>query len=213
MQNASRRILLVLGSSPGHHVPMCNEYEFKTAWDEYAEMMAREALYPRDACDPGTLPILPNIGNLAPVVCQHGNGADARPMRFGLPPTVAGRGPLFNMRSDDRHFGGANRCIVPASAFFEFTGSKYPKTKHRFVAADGLMMGIAGIWREAQEGPCFAMLTTKPGPDIAQVHNRQVVVLERGHWAAWLYLSEAEDNLLKPSAAGSLHQEIVRRVS
>jgi hypothetical protein len=27
----------------------------------------------------------------------------------------------------------SNRCLIPASAFFEFTGKKYPKAKHRFV--------------------------------------------------------------------------------
>jgi putative SOS response-associated peptidase YedK len=162
---------------------------------------------------PPALPSLPSvrIGEHAPAIAQRGNIANTRPMRFGLPPARTGAGPLFNMRSDDRHFEKSNRCIIPASAFFEFTGSSYPKTKHRFTATDGFMMGIAGIWRDIEGEQRFTMLTTEPGPDIAPIHNRQVVVLERGHWAAWLYLSEPEEVLLRLSPQGSLLSEIMRR--
>lgn len=56
----------------------------------------------------------------------------------------------------------------------------------------------------------FAMLTTEPGPDVAPYHDRQVVVLEPKDWAAWLYLSRPQSDLLKPLKAGSLSAETVR---
>ena len=53
-------------------------------------------------------------------------------MTFSFPPERQGGAPIFNFRSEGRHFAKSNRCLIPASAFFEFTGKKYPKAKHRF---------------------------------------------------------------------------------
>jgi putative SOS response-associated peptidase YedK len=77
-------------------------------------------------------------------------------------------------RSEGRHFANSSRCLIPASAFFEFTGKKYPKAKHRFALRGSPITAIAGLWREAQGNhpPSFTMLTTAPGPDIAPYHNR-----------------------------------------
>ena len=56
----------------------------------------------------------------------------------------------------------------------------------------------------------FTLLTTEPGPDVAPIHNRQVVVLDRGDWLAWLDLTRPEAELLRPLPAGSLAVEQVR---
>ena len=57
---------------------------------------------------------------------------------------------------------------------------------------------IAGLWREGQDGqPAFTMLTTEPGPDVSPYHNRQVVVLRPDAWAAWIYLTRPEAELLR----------------
>ena len=56
----------------------------------------------------------------------------------------------------------------------------------------------------------FTLLTTAPGPDVAPIHDRQMVVLERADWLAWLELSRPEAELLQPLPAGSLHVEQVR---
>jgi len=42
------------------------------------------------------------------------------------------------------------RCLVPASAFFEFTGKKYPKAKDRFTPNNVPFMAIAGLRREGK---------------------------------------------------------------
>lgn len=77
-------------------------------------------------------------------------------------------GPLFNLRSEGRHFANSNRCLVIASGFFEFTGASYPKTKQRFTLDDAPCMAIAGIWRAGggNQPDALAMLTTAPGPDV-----------------------------------------------
>lgn len=101
---------------------------------------------------------------------------------------------------------------MPASGFFEFTGTKYPKAKHRFTLNRAPFMAIAGLWREGtgNKPPTFTMLTTEPGPDVAPYHNRQVVVLQPEKWSGWINLTEPEADLLQPLPAGSLSVETVR---
>ena len=125
-----------------------------------------------------------------------------------LPPPII----RFNFRSDGRRFGDSKRCLVPASALFEFTGTKYPKAKHRFTLNDAPFMAIAGLWREGQgnQPDTFTMLTTEPGPDVAPIHNRQLVVLRPEDWTAWLDLSKPEGELLRALPKGSLSVETVR---
>jgi putative SOS response-associated peptidase YedK len=119
---------------------------------------------------------------------------------------------VFNFRSEGRHFANSTRCIVPASAFLEFTGKRYPKAKHRFALRGSPITGIAAISRPGQgnQPPSFTMLTTAPGPDVAPYHNRQVVVLRPEDWAAWINLTKTEGELLRPLAGGSLDVTTVR---
>jgi putative SOS response-associated peptidase YedK len=59
-------------------------------------------------------------------------------------------------------------------------------------------------------GDAFTLLTTEPGADVAPMHNRQVVILERADWQAWLDLTRREADLLRPLPAGSLMVDQVR---
>ena len=141
-----------------------------------------------------------------------GNGIELTPMRFGFPPSSPKGGPVFNFRSEGRRFDKSHRCLIPASAFFEFTGAKYPKTKHRFTLADAPFMAIPGLCRDGNGSlpAAFTMVTTEPGSDIAPYHSRQVVVLRPEHWSAWIDLGRPESELLQPLPAGSLSVKTVR---
>jgi putative SOS response-associated peptidase YedK len=129
---------------------------------------------------------------MARVMRAAGEGVvELAPMRFGFPPLRPKASPVFNFRSEGRRFGAlrqaqGQRCLVPASAFFEFTGTTYPKAKHRFALNDAPFLAIALLWRDGQgnQPPRFAMLTTAPGPDAAPIHNRQVVVRRPADWMA-----------------------------
>jgi putative SOS response-associated peptidase YedK len=69
---------------------------------------------------------------------------------------------------------------------------------------------IAGIWRTDKDvGEAFTMLTMPPGPDIAPYHDRQIVILDRADWAAWLNPSISAKALLKPLPSGGLAVERV----
>ena len=193
---------------------MCNDYEQHIAWAEYCKVMQTLDLgIPTDQSELD-LPQADDIkiNDTGPVMRAAGNGIELVQMNFGFPPAGPRGGPVFNFRSEGRHFDKSNRCLIPASAFFEFTGKKYPTAKHRFTLANAPFLAIAGIWRDGAAGgpPAFTMLTTDPGPDVEPYHNRQIVVLRPEDWASWIYLSRPEPELLRPLPAGSLGVETVR---
>jgi putative SOS response-associated peptidase YedK len=129
---------------------MCNDYEQRVTWGDYCKMMRALELGVPPQQSEHDLPVSDDIriNDMGPVMCAAGNGIELAPMRFGFPPARSGGAPVFNFRSEGRHFDKSNRCLVPASAFFEFTGKKYPKTKHRFALGHSPFMAIAGLWRE-----------------------------------------------------------------
>jgi len=131
-------------------------------------------------------------------------------MRWGLSPARATGPPVINFRSEGRRFP-VGRCLVPASHFFEFAGAKSPKTKWKFTKAGEDWFCFAGLWRPMpQGGEAFTLLTTDPGPDVAPIHDRQVVILDQSDWSAWLEQTGNEADLLRALPAGSLDAEQVR---
>jgi putative SOS response-associated peptidase YedK len=193
---------------------MCNDYEQHVRWAEYRKMMqALELAIP--ARQTGVeLPQADDvrINDIGPVMCADGNEIALVPMSFSLQPRRPRGAPVFNFRSEGRHFANSTRCVVPASAFFEFTGKKYPKAKHRFALKGSPITAIAAISRPGQgnQPPSFAMLTTAPGPDVAPFHDRQVVVLRPEDWAAWIQLTKTEAELLRPLPEGALEATTIR---
>jgi putative SOS response-associated peptidase YedK len=160
---------------------MCNDYEKHVRWAEYRKLMVAVNLTIPSHQSELDLPRPDDIriNDTGPVLRAAGDRIELVPITFVFPPARPGGAPVFNFRSEGRHFANSNRCLIPASAFFEFIGKKYPKAKHWFALKGSPVTAFAGLWREAQGNPppTFAMLTTAPGPDVAPYHNRQVVVV------------------------------------
>jgi putative SOS response-associated peptidase YedK len=191
---------------------MCNDYEQHVREAEFRKALAALDLAGSEN-DAAALVRADDvrIGDVGPVLRAAGNGVELVLMRFGFPPARLKGPPIFNFKSDGRDFSNSRRCVVVLSGFFEFTGTKYPKTKHRFSLVDSPVMGIAGLWSEDKEGALsFTMLTCPPGPDVAPIHDRQVCVLRPEDWADWLFLSRPQGELLRPLPAGTLKVEVVR---
>ena len=193
---------------------MCNDYEQHVAYQAYVDLMRAEAITVRpDVGGAWRQADDIKIGDTGLAVRLVDEGvAETVPMRFGWRPPKPQASPVFNFRSEGRSFATSRRCLIPASAFFEFTGSKYPKTKHRFTLTEGQPFCIAGLWKpgEGNQPDGFTMLTTAPGPDVAPIHNRQVVVLRAGAWRDWLTLAKPEAEILRSLPAGSFKVETVR---
>lgn len=182
---------------------MCNNYalhvavaDLSDAFEDSIEQWTREIALPNLAASDDIRPT-----DLAPVVLNTAEGAALTRLKWGLVPQQPKRPPVINFRSEGRAFE-RGRCLIPASSFFEFTGTKTPKTRWRFTRTDGDWFCIAGFQSGTGEDQRFTMLTVDPGPDIAPIHDRQIVVLDRDGWAKWMGGAPAAA-LLVPSPAGT----------
>jgi putative SOS response-associated peptidase YedK len=191
---------------------VCNDFGNRIPYSAYIEAFSQTRLPLVPDAAPNLEPrddIWPT--ETAPILRRAGNSLELVQLRWGLGPGRPKAGPVINFRSEGRRFP-SGRCLVPASHFYEFTGAKPPKSKWRFTKAGEDWFCFAGLWRPATgETPeAFTLLTTAPGPDVVPIHERQMVVLERADWLAWLDLSRPEAELLRALPAGSLHVEQVR---
>jgi putative SOS response-associated peptidase YedK len=119
--------------------------------------------------------------------------------------------PVYNFRGEGREFR-SGRCLIVADGFYEFTTPREPRADKRkdkwlFTVAGESWFGIAGLWRDSPVGEAFTMLTVPPGPDVAPYHNRQIAVLSKASWAAWLGHEVPAEELLGPCPAGMLRVE------
>lgn len=103
-------------------------------------------------------------------------------MRWGF--ERPGLGVVNNSRSDKlsgpmwRDAYQNRRCLIPAAAFYEWSGPKGRKRTHRFDAPDEGWLWIAGLWEECPRlGACFSMITTDANSLMAPIHDRMPAVL------------------------------------
>jgi putative SOS response-associated peptidase YedK len=104
------------------------------------------------------------------------------------------------------------RCILPADAFYEWTGTPGHKVAFRFTARNGDPLAMAGLWDRWQapdggEIETAVIITVKAGPDVAPVHDRMPALLAGPELDAWLdpaTSARAAVSLLRPAPAGSL---------
>lgn len=182
---------------------MCNEYVQERSLDELLTQFRQlqlpldwEGGAPNMEPRPSVRPTDPSY-----IVTGVDGAAVLSQVRWGFP---GPRGPVINFRSDGRSFP-TGRCLVPIDAFYEFTGANAPKSKWRFSAADDGVLGVAGLVRDDR----FTLLTCPPGPDIAAYHDRQIVILPRGDWAAWLDIRHPAPPI-SPAPSGTLKVVQVR---
>lgn len=132
-------------------------------------------------------------------------GGAVEAMRWGYMrrrPRKDGKGlrapePTVNARSEHVAVPGrmwfesweaGRRCIVPTSAFYEWTYPGGRMVAHRFHMG-GRAFGVAGLWEPSEEfGRCYSMLTTVPNAEVAATgHDRCLVVLkDEAEGARWL---------------------------
>lgn len=194
---------------------MCNNYGVTVSWIDYLDGLAAQGL--RLSAPDGVPNLEPNESlwptDRAPILRPGGDPGEVElvQMRWGFRPPHAKAGPIINLRSEGRRFT-RGRCLVPASWFFEFTGTRSPKSKWRFTRTGAPWFCIAGLWRPAEEAfpESFTLLTLEPGPDVARLHHRQIAILEPAQWAEWLDPRVPSETLLAPSPEGSLSAVQIR---
>jgi len=128
-------------------------------------------------------------GATIPIVIADPAGRRIVPAVWGF--TTPGRAPLFNARGETvdslprfRDSFRQNRCLVPASGFYEWRQSD--KQPFYFERVDGQPMAFAGIWRQSGNHLEATVITTTPNGDMGDIHHRMPVILEPGSWNNWL---------------------------
>jgi len=141
-------------------------------------------------------------GSVQPVVWKNDEGErELSLMRWGfkLPDRL-----LFNARSEGvakanfwKDKFATNRCIIPASSFFEWQDAKNaPKQKYEVTVLGRELFGIAGVWAPWKNPKTetwemtFATFTSEPNGVMEEIHDRQPVILEPSDFEEWLSPSE-----------------------
>jgi putative SOS response-associated peptidase YedK len=184
---------------------MCNEFAQERAWRLYCEVMAAEALEITHAA-PDSLPngsVHPSEQAAIIRAAPGGSRLDLTP--WGWPP-AGGKGLVINVRSENRRDPPGARGIALMDRFFEFRGEKAPKSKFQFSPAVNEPLAFAVVIRDGR----FALVTTEPGPDVAEIHGRQPVILRPAQWREYLTGSAWPSELMAPSPAGTLNSLQVR---
>jgi len=141
-------------------------------------------------------------GTRQPVIVQGAGGRELVQMQWGLIPRYAGASgtsrPVINARAETltgkpvfAHLLASNRCLIPASGFFEWKQVRTKKIPYYFHISDQPIFAFAGLfdtWRD----PCgtilaaYTIVTTEPNPLVAMVHPRMPAILSRGNEERWL---------------------------
>jgi putative SOS response-associated peptidase YedK len=194
---------------------MCNEYARLIALSKLYQELARLKEFPpfewRGNQIPNDLEGKPSvrIRDSAPIVRLEDNKTT------GVMTTWAWPGPhgkpVFNYVSEGRDFAAADRVLILATGFYEYTAPVTPKVKlkdqHFFQMRNAPWFWIAGIVKN----DCFTMLTTAPGEDIKPFHDRQIVTLSPEQGFDWLTLRKLASEILKPLPTGNLIVTTLRR--
>ncbi len=177
---------------------MCGRFAITLPQDAMARLFA--------ARPENDLPDVPNL-DVRPttrihVVTAEGGGRRLSAMRWGFVPHWAkglNDGPLLiNARAETiaqkPAFADAcrnRRCLIPASAFYEWTvGTGKRKQPWRIAAKGDEPLALAGIWQDwqGQDGPLAtcAIVTTAANRAISKLHHRMPVIIDSVDWPLWL---------------------------
>lgn len=179
---------------------MCNLYDIgpapnqgRTTW----EKLARECLatlvktYNIRKTDPG-LVVRRHDDLLEPAVMRWGFARDFNPSVNNARVEKLGTG-IWSRASRER------RCLIPAAAFYEWTGPKGRKQTHVIRNEKGAWLWIAGLWEFHREhGPCFTMITTEAPPWMAGIHDRMPAIFPSMESAEMFLDGEGPDTLPGP---------------
>lgn len=195
---------------------MCNLYRMTSNAQAIAQLFGADA----GGCN---LPALEEIypDSEAPVVIRAATSQGRlHMMRWGWPPFGEIRRPITNVRNlasplwRSALADPARRCLVPVTAFSEWSAAPDPQTgrkrKHWFDLPEDPLFAFAGLWRQAEDGPRFAFLTCAPNDTVGRVHPKAMpVILRPGAMCMrWLTADAAAAAALQQPLADHLMREI-----
>ena len=164
---------------------MCGRYQFTAEQCEEIRQIA-DAIQQKYGAGQWTAGEI-RPASKAPVLVQEGAGAAPALMEWGyqLPGTLvinakaetAPEKPLF------RRSLAAHRCLIPATAFYEWDAGK---RKYQFTLPEEPVLYMAGLFDRRGGEDCYCILTTAANDSMKPVHDRMPLILSRGEARQWL---------------------------
>jgi len=172
---------------------MCGRYELK------AKARELNRHFPQLHLSQGEMP---HSGEMLPtdsvlMITGNGTGYLATKARWGLVGSFLDqepRSPLTTLHSEglaSKPFYSKilkrNRCLIPATAFYEWQSLAGAKQKMRISQPKGEALMFAGIFdHHPLAGTTCAILTTAADASVSPVHDRMPVILGRDESSFWL---------------------------
>ena len=78
------------------------------------------------------------------------------------------------------------RCIIPASGFYEWQGSKGNKQPYAIYPLNDDYFGFAGLWEKRDDLETFTIITTEVNEIMKTIHQRMPVILDSKDYDRWL---------------------------
>lgn len=131
-----------------------------------------------------------------PIITES-DGRNIELAKWGFMPHYAKR-PLINARGETVHEKPTfrksflkGRCLVPATAFFEWEEKDNKKIKRKISVEDVTIFSMAGLYEDfiSKEGNRFrayTILTTDANTQMALIHDRMPVILSPEDEDKWL---------------------------
>jgi len=120
-------------------------------------------------------PLIPSFARTVPLEYSTSNAAAERLLQS----------PVYNRLVDQR------RCLIPVAGFYEWQGSKPPKTPFYIYLKSAEPFALAGLWDTWRKPDgsvleSFSIITTEANDFMGRIHHRMPLILHKDDERAWL---------------------------
>lgn len=183
---------------------MCGRYQFSAAENDDLRQIVRSV---QKRCGQDELNFRIIDGDVAPscsapVLISRGDKVVGDLQKWGLPGRnghliINARAESVTQKAMFRRSIAGRRCVIPATAFYEWDSSHRPY----LFTVPGSPLWLAGIYDCVEDVNCFVILTTAPNASVSKIHDRMPLTLLRDEIRPWLTDPEAALALLARAPA------------
>ena len=172
---------------------MCSRFELNQTFEKIILRFAATAIPQSTSIFSRMKEVRPT--NLIPVITHQ---RQITCLQWGLKADWS-KNPIINARSetlDKKPTFQAiiqNRCLIPATAYYEWRQKENLKIKTRIYPRNLGLMSFAGLF----DGENFTIITCKATPSVAHVHHRMPVILNQDDEITWLSGEQPFNNVAK----------------
>lgn len=178
---------------------MCGRYNLITDTEALVDFFEVEHIL----VEPAELAPRYNIApsQAVPIVRMGGAGRELLLATWGLVPhwsrepetkysTINARAETVAEKPAFRDAFRHQRCLIPATGFYEWKRSGDHKTPYNICMPDHKLFAFAGLWdrwsRGAEGFESCSIIVTKANATMQPVHERMPVILNRAQYNSWL---------------------------